>query len=195
MYEIQSINHLDKVALMLSTFQNKPRMTNFVLSFAEQSEDLEVMFRQLLEERSLDTSSGVQLDAIGTIIGEARLGRDDAEYLLALRIRIAINSSSGTVRDIIEVTRLVLAQPDIDIIVNRVAPAVISMYVGTEDTLDELRAILEQTIAAGVRLEDIFYPSDRLPLIFTEEGGGGVEGILPEEGSNNIADRVFVEEL
>ena len=195
MYEIQSINHLEKVSFMLHALQDKPVITNFVLSFAEQSQDLEDMFRQLLEERSLDTAVGVQLDIIGYLVDELRQGRNDEEFLKSIKLRIAINSSSGTVTDIINVTRLLLDDNTVNVIVFRSAPAQITLFIDSDEAPVDFEDTMRQVIAAGVKLDRILYPSDRLPLIFTEQGAGGVEGILPEEGSNNPLDRVFVEEI
>lgn len=49
------------------------------------------------------------LDQLGAIVGVKRLGRSDADYLAAIKVKIRINRSHGLAEDIIQITALVIA--------------------------------------------------------------------------------------
>ena len=66
-----------------------------------QIQDLEDSSFEVLLNRWIDTAVGVQLDGVGAIVGEAREGRGDDEYRLAIKARIQINFSEATPEDIL----------------------------------------------------------------------------------------------
>jgi hypothetical protein len=72
-----------------------------VSAFPDEIAELELVFDQLRNERSIDTAVGVQLDRLGDIVGELRLGRSDDAYRRALRLRVFINISKGRPSDLI----------------------------------------------------------------------------------------------
>jgi hypothetical protein len=74
-------------------------------TYVTQIQDLEQVFFQLVNLRTIDTSEGVQLDGIGQIVGEDRFGRNDTDYRVAIKGRIRLNLSNGTIEDIIAVIR------------------------------------------------------------------------------------------
>ena len=94
-------NHVEEALTRpIDFFKNKPIFRAFLSVFIEQIQDLEDSSFQMLLNRWLDSAEGVQLDGIGDIVGEARLGRNDADYLLAIKVRIQFNFSNATPEDI-----------------------------------------------------------------------------------------------
>jgi hypothetical protein len=80
--------------------------TNFeklIATYITQLEELEVAYFQLIDERTVETAVGEQLNVIGALVGEDRFGRDDEDYRVAIKGRIRLNLSSGTTEDIIAV--------------------------------------------------------------------------------------------
>lgn len=75
---------------------------------ARQFQDLEDSGQTLFGVYDIDNSSGVQLDAIGLIVGQARNGLDDATYRLYLKARIVANRSTGSPEEIYAVFRALL---------------------------------------------------------------------------------------
>lgn len=191
-----TIDHLEKVALMLYQFEeNSPLLNNFNLAFLAESNTLEELFQQLMDERSLETATGVQLDQVGWLVGEDRKNRSDSAYRLGIKVRIAVNTSSGTVNDIIQVIQLLYGS-GVDVIITRTAPATISLFLGIEQPTTDLKPLLQQTIAAGVEIDSIIYASDRQPWIPTERGGVITDtGILPEFGDETGNIRVPPERI
>ena len=70
---------------------------------APQFQDLEDSGQSLFTLTDIDASEGVNLDVIGRVVGQLRLGLDDPTYRLLLKARVLANKSSGTVNQIIGV--------------------------------------------------------------------------------------------
>lgn len=68
-----------------------------------QFQDLEDAGQSLLTLPSIDDSVGAQLDVIGRIVGQSRLGFDDPTYRMLLKARVLSNRSTGTTEDIYKV--------------------------------------------------------------------------------------------
>lgn len=58
------------------------------------------------EATLLMDAQGVHLDPIGELVGEERMGRSDAAYLQAIRLRVRVNRSYGRTVDVLEAARL-----------------------------------------------------------------------------------------
>lgn len=181
----------EKISLILTQFQEQsPKLVEFILSFLKECNELEDIYQELLDQKDLDLAEGVFLDIIGAYVGESRNNRDDESYRQGIKVRIAVNTSSGTVEDLIGVLNLLFGE-DVDVIITRSAPASIQLYLGIPQPSEDLIALLQQTIAAGVEISSILYSDNRLPWIPTERDGvDGTTGILPERGDNSGTVRI-----
>lgn len=100
----QITDHADRAkALLPEQFKGKPNLEKILEIFAVHIQENETVLFDLLTGRALATAIGVQLDGLGTILGEERLGRSDETYRSALYVRITINLSSGTPDTMIDV--------------------------------------------------------------------------------------------
>ena len=184
------IDHTTKLDNILYQFKDSYILNSLTESFLLEANELEDLSESLLLQRSVDTAIGVQLDQVGLLVGEIRNGRDDNSYRQAIKLRIAINTSRGTVEDIIQVINLLYGQ-DTEVIITRTGKALLSIYIGIEQPTEDLIPLLQQTISAGVKISDIIYPSGRLPWIPTERGGAIQDtGVLPEVGDNSGTVRI-----
>ncbi len=86
-------------------FKGLPKITAWSDMIAAQAQDLENAAQTLLTIISIDDSIGAQLDNLGRIIGQARVGVVDPTYQLYLRARIVANKSTGTGESIYRVFR------------------------------------------------------------------------------------------
>lgn len=68
-----------------------------------QADATEAALQQFLLLASIDDNEGAQLDAIGRLVGQPRIGVPDATYRLYLKARIAANKSRGTPEDLYRV--------------------------------------------------------------------------------------------
>ena len=189
------IDHSEKLSLFVEEFSTATVMKNFTNSFLEESNELENIFQELLDNRSLENSEGKQLDQIGLLVGELRNRRNDEEYRNAIKLRIAVNTSSGTIEDIINVIQLLFGE-DTETTVLRTGKALITIFIGVEKPTEDIIPFLQQVVAAGVKIDSIIYPSDRLPWIATERGGIIQDtGVLPERGDLSQTVRILSERI
>lgn len=88
-----------------SLFQNKRVIAALLRSIIRQVQDLENATWDAIHARRLDDPRciGVQLDAIGAIVGVKREARSDAAYRAAIRLQILLNRSKGSVSDLLAI--------------------------------------------------------------------------------------------
>lgn len=102
------LNHADQSKkLIVSQFQQSPRLLSAVAALMSPIQKLEFELFKLLYLRSLGFSDGAQLDALGDLLTLPRAGRTDAAYRDALIAAVLRNNCNGTPDDIM---RYVMAQ-------------------------------------------------------------------------------------
>ena len=88
---------------LIEQFKGLPQIEALITSYLNQLQKIEEdNFDLLTDILDLDVAEGAQLDVIGTIVGEPRSGRNDTDYLVAIRIRILINASGGEIETLNE---------------------------------------------------------------------------------------------
>jgi len=83
--------------------RDKPILTALLCEFVKPLNELETAFFALLNERSIDSAVGVQLDGIGTILNKPRNGRTDDAYRVVLRVELLVLRSNGKREELIEI--------------------------------------------------------------------------------------------
>lgn len=96
-----------------------PIFDKFLQILLNEKLTLQEVFRQLMQERSLDTAIGVQLDQLGDIVGQSRtlvnvqtmpaqtIVLDDDAYRIFIRSKIAKNITRATPEDIMANANLI----------------------------------------------------------------------------------------
>jgi len=92
--------------LLLVQFKDKPRLEAWLRVYLRQVQLLDAAIYDVLVKRMIDSAHDAQLDTIGQIVGERRLGKPDDEYRVFIRTRIVINRSTGTAPDLLAVLAL-----------------------------------------------------------------------------------------
>lgn len=181
--ENAKINQLDKVEKLLYQFQeSSPKLVEFIMAFLYQSNELEDLYQEIFKSRDLEQAEGVMLDTIGVLVGEFRNNRNDTDYRNAIKTRIGVNTSSGTIEDLIAVLKLLYGE-DVEIIITRDGSASISLFLGIPEPEKDIKPLIQQAMAAGVELSGILYSNNRLPFIPIERGSIEIDsGVLPERG-------------
>lgn len=143
----------------LTQFKGAPVMEGILRSYAIQLQELEDVFFQLLLLKSIEDSSGVQLDGLGAIVGEPRDGRDDDEYRPAIASRVLINKSSPTVEQILAVFNSINSR--LYTIQDRGYATFELEISGSSTTMGlaivKLLQILQEVKAAGVRAKLLYH--------------------------------------
>lgn len=70
---VDIVNHRDLAQSRLATqFREATNLINYIRSLLREADNLETVFQDLMNDRSLDTAEGAQLDILGEIVGLAR---------------------------------------------------------------------------------------------------------------------------
>lgn len=154
---------------LVTQYREKPNFEAIVSTFSYQIQELEDAFFQLLESRSIDTSIGLQLDNLGSIVDEKREGLSDNDYRLKLIAKIAVNTSQGTPEDLINIFKIFM-QAD------RVAffeyfPATIQLVAQDAQPISSIQRIkdaLNRTKPAGIAFDSLILVNASPPFCFAE---------------------------
>lgn len=97
MTELTHITNHEAQALrtLLSQWADSPKIKALVRVFAARMQTLEDDAWALFVERGVETAEGVQLDILGEIVGQARLGLEDGDFRRLIRVRILANRACG----------------------------------------------------------------------------------------------------
>jgi len=121
---IQITDHVDAgLGLLLSQYQEKPRISALLTSYLSRVQELDDVAWDVLISRLLDNATGAQLAVLGKIVGQARIEDDDESYRLRIRTRIRANQSLGHPGDIIEVALLAFDVDPTDLIHTELYPS------------------------------------------------------------------------
>lgn len=93
-------------ALLISQFRGKPVIEALLSSWIRPLQDLENVLWDVIDKRVLETAVDAQLDSLGKLVGEERLGRANTAYRAAIKVRIKVNRSKGRSEDVLQVARL-----------------------------------------------------------------------------------------
>jgi len=162
-------------------FKDKTHLTALAVDVcAPQFQAIENALQQLRTLPSIDDSEGAQLDVLGIIIGQGRLGLDDATYRLYLKARIRANLSSGTLKEIyavfyalFEILPSFFGPPQV--IIRRSYAAIELTIVQTLTHIQALvgTSFLRDSKAAGVRASFRWQETDDAHA-FCFDGGSGL---------------------
>lgn len=137
-----------------------PKLNAFLSALLSQVQKAEDAIYGVMFSRLIGFAVGVQLDAIGRLVGEARLGRlDDDVYRKAIRLRIYVNGSRGRPEDLIYIAKqwtAATAAYYYDVPQAGGAGGNCRMVIpGWVPDTGELLAFLQAACPAGVRLIDV----------------------------------------
>lgn len=189
---------LDAGQLMVDALPGEFRRPNLEAAWAAlgqpiKNADAAVVWLQSAFTVSLGT--GVQLDALGQLLGQPRLGgvyplgETDANYRQKLQAAILRNRSKGTAKEIVAIVHALLDDA-IAVQVSDIPPAAfnLAVYVSTPLSADQQQALIDfavQAKAAGVKIVGIawyqspvfgFVPSTDPPVEGYGDGVGGPGG-------------------
>ena len=87
---------------LISQFRRRPNLDAFINSYVQEMADAESMLFDLLSNTlTIGATTGANQDILGALVGEARQNKSDADYDIAISVRILLNLSSATIEDLI----------------------------------------------------------------------------------------------
>lgn len=91
----------DARARIIHQFRGLTNYQTILDAIVDQIQDFEDASFDLFDLLDIDVMTGVNLDTIGEIVGEARQGKTDANYRIAIRQAISTRYGSGTPDELI----------------------------------------------------------------------------------------------
>lgn len=142
----------DALARLLYQYKGKVNIESLIKDlYTTRTQLLENGLFQLFGRLNIDNSTGVQLDGIGTIVGQLRLGLSDAVYRLFLKAKIGANVSEGDIPRVIDVWKLITNANIVQLL--EAYPAEVDLYydVPLDDSLKDLAFdLIQKVVVAGV---------------------------------------------
>ena len=175
--ELVTTHVSDGIGNLLGQFSRSPNIKALLTVYLRQIQDIENVLFQFKTLLDLDTAVGDQQDLIGKIIGETRSGRSDFKYRIALKARVLLNKSSGTVEDIIALTQAVSGLP-VNVQVDEFYPRSFIVDISEPIDLDDVDV---ERVATFIRLgrpvgaRGVFTYHISPPFTFDGVGGEGYD--------------------
>lgn len=137
------------ISLLLQQFKTKENCIKFVEILTKETQDLEYIFEQINELTWLDSSSGLQLDRLGEIIGYDRDSRNDEDYRNYLKFGVLLNKSAGEPE--ILITALKLLTESTKVSFYELFPAACFAHIDGQTGLENLTTKMDDLSLGGVK--------------------------------------------
>jgi hypothetical protein len=113
------------------------------------NKDIEQQIRKIIDQYDLDNAKGELLDRIGKFLNEKRDSDTDDFYRIRLKVKKLLNTSNGSINDIIKISKVLYSSEDVNIVPNY--PAGLRILHDGEGTPGiDFNKILRAVVAAGV---------------------------------------------
>lgn len=133
---------------LTTQFNWSDKLRKLVTAAAGEMQEVEDARHALMFERILANAAGAQLDQWGKLLGEPRLGRDDAEYLRYLDAAMLRNTSDGTPNRMLDIIARIANSTDVAI--RTLQPSTYEIdYPGKLDQPQYVRSFLQRSAPAG----------------------------------------------
>lgn len=179
-YTAPGIEHCEAaLARLLSQFSQSTRLRSLICALADQADPVEQNLWDVRAYRSIDTATGVQLDALGYLLGLDRGNEGDADYRRFLRAKVLANNSAGHADTLIQILELLdngYAPTEINLREDFPAVAVLHCLVASGDNAlgEYFVRFLRQAKAVGTRV--ILHFEEDGPTLFQWDDGANPPG-------------------
>jgi hypothetical protein len=153
---------------LIEQFETKQNINKYLCALIEPFQELEYVFGDLLQLRTLSLASDAQLDGLGDIVGIARKGLADDAYRNAIRFQIGLNFSNGEPETIIALAKNLTEATQVNL--KEIYPATMQILTNGTNVDGQTRKLLEQSALAGVAIELIVNYSS-IPFAFEPDPG------------------------
>jgi len=130
----------------------------------EQFRELDRLIDKMSDQYDLDKAKGILLDRIGKILDMPRNTDDDELYRLFLRLKVILNTTTGSINDIIKVIKFIFSSEVVHITQNY--PAGLTILHDGEAPSINFNSIISQVVAAGVSFDtkELFYFTEKIEV-------------------------------
>ncbi|MDR1902869.1 MAG: DUF2612 domain-containing protein [Treponema sp.] len=133
-------------------------------SYSDQHlEEIDGLFREMSGQYDLDAIKAAILDRLGNLVNEPRNGKPDDVYRLMIRLRTLLNTTTGSIPELIKVIKFLYGSEVVHIVADY--PAGLSIYHDGEGPDVNFNEIIRQVVGAGIAYDtkELFYFTDELP--------------------------------
>lgn len=99
---------------LIDKFKDKPKVLGLFKSYLRRLNNVEDVFFDLLEKRSIYNAEGAQLDILGSLFNVDRLGREDESYRSAILLKVFQKKDDGTTEVFMESLRIAANTNNVD---------------------------------------------------------------------------------
>jgi len=127
--------------------------------------ELDRVIDKMSDQYDLDRAREIFLDRLGKLKDEPRNANNDELYRLMIRLRILLDTTNGSVNDIIKVVKFLYSSEVVHIEQNY--PAALTILHDGEGPQIDFNSIISQVIVAGVGFDtkELFFFSDEFEVI------------------------------
>lgn len=147
-------------------FIDSTQLRGVLRAAAERIQTLEDIAQDMLLQRTIDNAVGAQLDVIGQLVGQLRLGGEgDALYRVKLRAAMLRNKSQGDADQVIAVALVVASSSSASLWTSYPAGIGLSVLVASALSADEQTALQEfvlATKAGAIELVGLAYHTSKV---------------------------------
>ncbi len=145
------------------------RVPKVVDAFASEIQEVENASYDVYTKCGVYTAHDAQLDVVGLMVGEARQGRADEVYRVAILARIQLNVGGGEPNTIINAIKQWMNPTIVDF--SEPSPAYFTLFIQSSINIPNIAAIVKEISPAGVGSSVSTLPDDLIPLIVAEVRG------------------------
>jgi hypothetical protein len=157
-------NHIEQAKdRFVEQYKSTYYFNSLIESIIQPIQTLENETFNVYTKRWIKTAEGQQLDNLGKIIGEPRLGRSDEAYRSALIIKVYINTAFGQPESIINVIQEIYNADSVEY--QQGQPASFQLHIISNSTINNINELVNSLIPAGVKCSIITQSSDNTGFI------------------------------
>lgn len=158
---------------LLDMFSEKPIIQGLLKSYLAEFTTTQVAVLALLDSLNIETATDNNLDLIGKIVGEYRLGSSNDAYRERIKVKIFINSSKGTPNELLEILDLLTESTKIELFEH--VPLHSIFYSNTPSMSKSIaRTLLKASPVCSHYVGIIHDPNDNALIPCELEVGGGI---------------------
>ncbi len=156
----------DAQSRLIEQYKESSKFNALIESIILPIQEIENQIDAVYKQRSINTAEGLQLNGIGSIVGESRLDRTDSLYRAAILAQIEINTSGGQPESIINAVRQILKPIVIDYV--DIYPAYFQLFIQTNNFISNLPSIFRSLSPTGVGNGILLSGSEESSFVFSE---------------------------
>jgi hypothetical protein len=156
-------------ARLMEQDKGRLRVPELINAFASEIQEVENAMSDVYTKCGIYTANNTQLDVVGAIVGEARVGRSDEVYRIAIIARIKLNIGAGEPNTIIDAIKQWMNPTVVDF--SEPYPAYFSVFIQSSINISSIASLVKEISPAGVGSTVSTMPDGLIPLIVAEVRG------------------------